>query len=201
MNMTLTRWIDVLNQGHPFFYLSDLMKLSGYSRETARKSAQRLLSRGLLLRVGPELYANGLHVPTIEAAACVLRVSYVSFEHALFLHGVMDQAPYVVTCATLGRPGRVETALGEIEYHRIARRLFTGFETHTDSLIATPEKALLDLFYLRKRRGEEPGVDEWNLSRIAPAALMAGAEDYPRSVATAISRLVGLAKGWNEGRD
>ena len=182
MRMSLDMWVALLNRGRPFLHLSDMMKLGGLNRETARKNAQRLLAKGILLRVGPELYANGLRVPTIEQAACVLRVAYVSFEHALFLHGMLDQAPYIVTCATLGRPGRVKTDLGEIEYHRLARRLFTGFETGTDGLFASPEKALLDLVYLRLRRGEEPLAGEWNFAELNRGTLAMLAKDYPKTV-------------------
>ena len=187
--MSVSKWVALLNRGQPFFHLSDLMKLGELTRETARKNAQRLLAKGFLLRVGPELYANGLSLPTIEAAACVLRVAYVSFEHALFLHGVLDQAPYLVTCATLGRPGRVKTALGEIEYHRIAPRLFTGFEPSAGVLLATPEKALLDLVYLRLRRGEEPLAGEWNPDELNCVALATLAMNYPRTVGAATANL------------
>jgi len=165
------------------------MKLGGLSRESARKTAQRLLTRGFLLRVGPELYANGLRVPTIEAAACALRVAYVSFEHALFRHGVLAQAPYLVTCATLGRPGRVKTGLGEVEYHRIARRLFTGFEASAEGLVAVPEKALLDLVYLRLLRGEQPLAGEWDFSELDHGALETFARDYPRTVAAVLAAM------------
>jgi len=184
--MSVSTWVALFNRGQPFFHLSDLMKLGGLTRETARKNAQRLLAKGFLLRVGPELYANGLSPPTIEAAACVLRVAYVSFEHALFLHGVLNQAPYVVTCATLGRPGRVRTDLGEIEYHRIAPRLFTGFESSARGLLATPEKALLDLIYLRLRRGEVPLASEWNPSELDLDGLATLAGSYPKTVRAAL---------------
>lgn len=187
MRMSLDKWVGILNQGRPFFYLSDLMKLAGQNRSSARKSAQRLKTKGLLLRVGPELYANGLRPPSLEAAACALRVAYVSFEHALHGHGILDQGPIVVTCTTLGRPGRVKTDLGELEYHRIAPHLFHGFRREGDVLTATPEKALLDLVYLRLRRGEQPLAGEWNFSLLDITVLGALAGGYPKTVRNALN--------------
>lgn len=180
--MSLADWVGHLNRGRPFFYLADLMKLGGQSRQTARKTAQRLRKQGLLMRVGPELYANGLRPPSIEAAACVLRPAYISFEHALFLHGLLSQATTLVTCATLGRPGRVTTDLGEIEYRHIKDALYHGFEPTPDGLLATPEKALLDLLYLRLRQGEKPRLDELDPTLLDQTTLTLLARFYPRSV-------------------
>lgn len=182
MRMSLTDWVGQLNTGRPFYHLADLMMLGELSRETARKAAQRLLKQGLLLRVGPELYANGLRPPSLEAAACALRPAYISFEHALFLHGVLSQAPTVVTCATLTHPGRVVTDLGEIQYHHITSRLYNSFEATPDGLVALPEKALLDLLYLRLRRGETHRLDEVDLSQLNQQLLTDLAQLYNRSV-------------------
>lgn len=145
MSVSVGAWVAILNTGRPFFHLADLMKLGQLERDAARKAAQRLLARRLLLRLGPELYANGLRPPSVEAASCALRAAYVSLEHALFLHGLMDQAPTCVTCVTLGRPGHVTTGLGAIACHHVAPRLYRGFTATEDGLLATPEKAFLDL--------------------------------------------------------
>lgn len=165
------------------------MKLSGLGRDSARKVAHRLMEQKFLLRIGPELYANGLHVPAVEAAACVLRTAYVSFEHALFLHGIVDQAPYVVTCATLGRPGRVSTALGEIHYHHIVRRLFRDFTSSTGGLLATPEKAVLDLLYLRLRQAVPLDTSEWNLSVLSAPKMAELLRLYPQTVGSKAGQL------------
>jgi len=186
--MSLADWVGHLNRGQPFFYLADLMKLGGQTRHAARKTAQRLRKRGLLLHVGPELHANGLRPPSIEAAACVLRPAYVSFEHALFLHGLLSQAPIMITCATPGRPGPATTDLGEIKYHHIKDALYHGFEHTADGwLLAIPEKALLDLLYFRLRRGEEPRLDELDPSLLDQSTLIRLARLYPGSVRSLLS--------------
>jgi predicted transcriptional regulator of viral defense system len=182
VSASLGDWVRVLNEGRPFFHLADLMKLGHLERDAARKAAQRLLARRLLLRVGPELYANGLRPPSLEAAACALRPAYISLEHALFLHGVLDQAPAVVTCVTLGRPGRVTTGLGELEFHRIAPRLYTGFEATPSGLLATPEKALLDLAYLRRLQHEREPFGEPNLENLNRETLTERAAAFPSTV-------------------
>lgn len=182
MTMTTAAWAHVLHQGRPILRLSELMMLGELSRDAARKAVQRMTENGLLSRLGPETYANGLNRPSIEAVACALRPAYVSLESAMFAHGFLSQAPLVTTCVTLGRPGRVLTELGEIVYHRIAVRLFAGFEPADDFLLATPEKALLDFVYLRRRCSGLALPGELDLAELDLQRLERVAVDFPSTV-------------------
>lgn len=76
--------------------------------------------------------------------------SYVSFQSALFLHGMISQIPEVIYVASLARTRRVQTRLGTFSIHRLAPSFFGGFETVPGSgvRLATAEKALLDTLYM-----------------------------------------------------
>lgn len=80
--------------------------------------------------------------------------AYVSMQSALFQHGLIEQIPAVIYAVTPARPRRLATPLGTISFHRMPPELFNGFELSTRSTakVATPEKALFDLFYLAPGR-------------------------------------------------
>ncbi len=80
--------------------------------------------------------------------------AYVSLQSALFQHGLIEQIPSVLYAVTPARPRRVHTPMGTISFHRMPPELFSGFElsARSDAKVATPEKALFDLFYLAPGR-------------------------------------------------
>jgi predicted transcriptional regulator of viral defense system len=86
--------------------------------------------------------------------------AYVSLTSALHLHGLIEQIPQIVFAVTTGHTRIRRTAVATYSYHRIHPHLFTGFDWYgkrQDFLVATPEKALVDSFYLSSRRGKRFG--------------------------------------------
>jgi hypothetical protein len=93
----------------------------------------------------------------------------------------------VITLDTaVGASRNIEYGGATIEFSRVAPRLFSGFETKDGFNLAFPEKALLDVIYLRKRI---PFHDELELERIDRNRLMSLAEAFPASLR---KRLAGL---------
>jgi hypothetical protein len=80
--------------------------------------------------------------------------AYVSLHSALHHHGFIEQIPEVIYAVTLGPTRRVRTPLAQVSLHRVSPEFFFGFERdpRTGAALAVPEKALLDLFYLRPAR-------------------------------------------------
>lgn len=80
--------------------------------------------------------------------------SYISFQSALYYHGMISQIPDTVYAASLARTRQYKTPIARISIHHIQPDFFFGFETAAKSRIkmATPEKALLDVFYLSSVR-------------------------------------------------
>jgi predicted transcriptional regulator of viral defense system len=89
------------------------------------------------------------------------RASYVSGQSALAFYGLIPEVVPVTLSVTGGRPERLDTPLGVFEYRHVKPDLLRGYRM-TDlglsqqALVATPEKALLDLVYL------QPGGDTPN---------------------------------------
>jgi len=86
--------------------------------------------------------------------------SYISLEMALRHYNLIPEHVAVVTSVTTGRPGAWGNEFGRFLYRHIHPRYFFGMTRERVAqgqtvIIAYPEKALLDLIYLRKR-GDDP---------------------------------------------
>lgn len=119
----------------------------------ARHRQIERLTRGLW--VAPDHPHFSLYgcVPYVLGA----ELGYVSFLSALHLHGMLSQIPTAVQVATTGAPRTLVTRLGRFELFQLHPRMMTGGVGWNDAplpfRIASPEKALLDTFYLATRRG------------------------------------------------
>jgi predicted transcriptional regulator of viral defense system len=85
------------------------------------------------------------------------KASYVSLQSALSFYGLIPEVVNITTSVSTGRPERLDTPLGTYEFRHIKTELLFGYRMtelgEQSALIATPEKALLDLIYL------QPGGD------------------------------------------
>jgi predicted transcriptional regulator of viral defense system len=128
----------------------------GVKRSAATQMLKRLAAERLLGKIRHGLWAvepalDPLLVPEHLTAPLP---SYVSFQSALYLHGMVSQIPQVIYVASLARTRDVRTSLGVFSIHRLAPTFFGGYETQPVSgvRLATPEKALLDTLYLGPAR-------------------------------------------------
>jgi len=86
--------------------------------------------------------------------------SYVSLEMALRYYSLIPEHVVVITSVTTGRPREWENEFGRFLYRHVHPRYFFGMEYRLITgqqyaYVAYPEKALLDLIYLRKG-GDSP---------------------------------------------
>ncbi len=108
------------------------------------------LSRGLWI---VDLQVNALLVPEYLLAPFPC---YISLQTALYHHGMIDQIPRMITVASLARTRRIRTPLATVSVHHIAPEFFLDYEVDpkTQVKMASPEKALLDVFYLSTARSQ-----------------------------------------------
>lgn len=86
--------------------------------------------------------------------------AYVSFISALHLYGIIEQIPQGVTVVSTSHTNIIRTKLGTVFVHRIAPSFLKGFDWYKGNenfLIAEPEKALVDCFYLSARKKRQFG--------------------------------------------
>jgi len=123
---------------------------------TARRRLRALADAGLILSVRRGLWSldTDLDPYTLAPYLTAPLPAYVSTFSALATHGLIEQIPGRVSVASLGRSARVQTAIATFEIHHLAPQIFGGYVPwQRGGSIATPEKALFDLVYLRAAAG------------------------------------------------
>jgi predicted transcriptional regulator of viral defense system len=129
--------------------------LLGGSIDAANKTLKRLAKAGLVLPLRRGLWGVGKSIDPLLLPDYVTAPypSYVSLQSALYLHGMISQIPQVTYVVSLDRTQRIRTSVGTLSIHRVAPGFFGGFELRESGVkLATPEKALLDVFYLSGTR-------------------------------------------------
>jgi len=152
----------------------------------------RALKKGLVHRLSRGNYINSFlrGFPRVEEVACFVRPpAYVTGEWALNHHGVSSQSPTVCTAVTLGsavgRHHRLDYQDVTIEFSKVTPALFFGFNRIDNFYMATPEKAILDTFYLRKAL---PTPDELEIENINIDTLEQTARKFPQTVWKGIAK-------------
>ena len=109
----------------------------------------------VMLRRGWYAFADYLQQPDYARyfAGKIYAPSYISLHTALSFYGIIPEAVVEITSVTTQTTCRYENAFGQFSYQTVRPRLFWGFEPKTmrdgkQYMMATPEKAIIDLLYL-----------------------------------------------------
>lgn len=127
------------------------------SPEMQANNLSRWTRKGYLVRLKRDLYLMPEYreIPGLQwlAANRLYRPSYISLFSALAYYGLIPEAvPYVHSISAM-KSIRFRTEIGSFFYRKLKPQLFFGYDRlHMKNghsmLIASPEKALLDIFYL-----------------------------------------------------
>jgi predicted transcriptional regulator of viral defense system len=150
--MRTTQWLAFFRRyiEKKVFSFADLKQMTGLPQDQLQVELSRLAARGILWRLGRKWYANPFAPPSVEEVAMVLRYpSYISLEYALAQEGILSQTAFTITLITTKLPYTFNLDGTLFEYHQIAKRLFWGYRFSGQANVAWPEKALLDLIYIR----------------------------------------------------
>lgn len=192
---TLSSWIALLQklgaEKQKILSPQLLKTASGLGLSATLKAISRLQKRGFLTKLFRKAYANKFALPALEEIAMFYgRPCYISFESALENYGILSQMPLALTCATPHKIKNLKTPWGEIIFHHLAPNLFEGYKNEKGMLWATPEKALLDWFYIKlKTLGAASAFDELNLSGLNKKNLAQLSKKFPKSVRDLVSRI------------
>jgi hypothetical protein len=140
----------------PVFSRTDLA-LSGY--EVLDYQLSLWVKKGYLVRLKNGLYAFRREMEKVrgEGVAFLLcQPSYLSLESALAWYGFIPEIVYAYTSVTARITRTFENDFGRFIYRHVKSDLFWGYTEikteHGPYLLAEPEKALLDYFYLNLAR-------------------------------------------------
>ena len=133
-----------------------------------RNKIRNLLQSGELIRVKKGIYVKGDGSYSLPVLAnMIYGPSYVSQHYALGFYGLIPERVYMVTSMTLGRRKRFDTPLGVFTYEPLPERLFAlavrrlELSPTQPYLIASPEKAVIDLIWKRNDLGTVEALERY----------------------------------------
>ena len=138
-----------------YFGYEEIARVLGISLPSARVSASRYVRQGLLVRVKRNMYmlrevwnASG-RAEKFLLANMGQTPSYISLMTALDYYEITTQVQRdFFESVAVKRTKEILVDESMFRYSKIASNLYFGFQKEKGFFIATPEKALLDAFYL-----------------------------------------------------
>jgi predicted transcriptional regulator of viral defense system len=159
----------------PVLRTRDAAALWRTDERNARRRLRSLGEAGLIRPLRRSLWALDPDLDPFALAPYLTAPlpAYVSAFSALAAHGMIEQIPARVFVASLDRSRRVGTTIGAFEIHHLAPELFDGYVARAGGgFIASPEKSLFDLVYLRAAAGGRAYPPELSLpAGFEPSAL------------------------------
>jgi len=168
----------------------DILRIFGVSKVAATFLIHRYTKKGFIKRLKKGIYAlHDISVPDLYLANKLCEPSYVSLEFALSFHRVIPETVYEITSITT-KSTKKFNALGKtFSYHHIKKEAFTGYavsrQRGISALIAEPEKAFVDLTYLRLRSKKEV-LSRFDKERINPSKALRYAKLFNNEKLTSI---------------
>ncbi len=190
--MKFTELLDII--GDEPLFTSSLLRAGDVDSVDVASQLSRWVAAGKLLSLRRGVYAVAApyrrrEPHAFELANVVMRPSYVSLESALSFHGLIPEAVFVTTSVTTARPSTFDTPLGRFDFRHISPELFWGYTeqrlardgARRMALVARPEKALLDLVYLRAGADAETFLRQLRIDRLEMLDLDVLARDAERA--------------------
>lgn len=175
----------VIESKKTVFRAKDLQSLWEENPRNTVIAAKRMVAKNLILKLSKGCYALNSEYNVYELANLIVSPSYVSFNSALLFWGVCFQVSDTIqSVALLSCQKKIEGR--DYKYQAMKKELFfnlEGVEIKNNISIASPERALLDLFYF----GATANIDNWE--KINKTYLSNLAQNYPISVQKKIENL------------
>jgi len=196
--MEFTRLVEIAGD-EPVFE-TGLLLAGDVDPADVRRQLSRWTTSGRIYQLRRGFYALAPPFQKVQphpflVANRMVRGSYVSLQSALAHYGLIPDIVPVTTSVTTARPGRWQTPLGAYEYRHIRTELLFGYRLvdlrrNQRALVATPEKALLDLVHLQPG-GDAPeslqglrlqNLERLDLDELGRHAARTGSPKLPRAV-------------------
>jgi predicted transcriptional regulator of viral defense system len=112
--------------------------------------------KGLLLHAKRGIFVLPNATLDSHILANELNYSYISLEYALSYYQIIPDIAQTITSISKNRNEKIQNEFGSFVYQKIAKDLFVGYalvqseKENRNFRLASPEKALFDLVYLRQ---------------------------------------------------
>ncbi len=139
----------------PYFGYEEIARVRGIGLASAKVTASRYFRQGLLLRMKKNLYIlretwnAASKEDKFRLANLGQSPSYISLMSALEYYEITTQVQRdFFESVAVKRTKEIQVNGSVFRYSKINETLYFGFKKEKEFFIATPEKALLDSFYL-----------------------------------------------------
>ena len=147
--------LDLNKIRKPYFGYEEIARVRGISLDSAKVTASRYVRQGLLLRLKKNIYVRRdvWNVANKEDKFRLANLgqspSYISLMTALDYYEITTQVQQdFFESVAVRRTKEIQVNGSVFRYSKIDERLFFEFKKENGVFIASPEKALLDTFYL-----------------------------------------------------
>jgi len=184
--------LDVLRKLNKDYYsISELERISKLRKGSLLVKLTRMEKQGEIKRLMKGYY----QIPNkfIDLEKVITQIypeTYISFESALSIWGVLSQKPFTITLATTKKPKKITFLERQIEFRRIKESLFFGFDLINGLYLAKPEKALLDQLYLVTLGKASLNLEELDLKSIDKKLLSVWVKKYPLRTQKIVNNLL-----------
>lgn len=100
----------------------------------------------------------------MAAANRIYSPSYISLQSALSIYGLIPETVTAVTSVSTRKTRRIETPFGRLLYRTIKTAAYSGYDVVRSNefgfIIASPEKAIVDLLYLEPSIRTSEDIEE-----------------------------------------
>jgi len=152
VTITKEKFINVFREKSiTLFTWNDFLEVFDIKSETAKAFLSRLKKGGIiqpLVRGKYIFLLSRKQADDYEIANFIYTPSYVSLESALSLYGIISQFPYQVTSISLKRKREFKIRNKVFTFSQIKTDFYKDYKKKGKYLIATPQKAVFDFFYL-----------------------------------------------------
>lgn len=184
----LIKTLQSLDKG--YFTVADMEKITGLSRESLKVALNRLANKKILIRIKRGVYQLAFSEIDVKKIANQLYYpSYLSFESALSLYGILSQIPFTQTFATTRKSKKMILWNTEVEFTQIKKELFFGYILDRGIYKATPEKALMDQIYMVSRGKRNINIGELDLRGIKIEKLEEYTKRFPAYVSHVLNKV------------
>ena len=186
---------DLNNIHKPYFGYEDIARVRGINLTSAKVTASRYVQQGLLLRFKKNLYVlrqvwdNASQEDKFRLANLGQSPSYISLMTALDYYEITTQMQQnFFESMAVKRTKEIQVNGSTFRYSKINDALYFGFRKEKGFFIATPEKALLDAFYLMSYGRYALDLSALNAERLDRKAIRNLGRKFPLKTQTMLKK-------------
>ena len=144
--------------GLPAFRTEDVAILSDITNQHASQLLTRLGQAKQVIQIkrGVWILSEKIEPLALPYFLTIPAPSYISLQSALSYHGMIMQMPEIVYAVSLARTRIYTNPIATVSIHHLMPKMIFGYNEISPYInMATPEKALIDFFYLHQARSRK----------------------------------------------